>query len=83
MGDIMIKSDTRKKITRERSLVIIEEVLNKYNETLFKNKDIKEYKSSIQGMNAIQSAWSKAFDHDKLQIVASIDLEEYIDKDNI
>lgn len=79
----MIKSDTRKRITQERSLFILEEILNKYNESLFKNKDAKEYKSFVQGMSAIQSAWNKAFDQDRLQIVASIDLEEYIDKDNI
>lgn len=79
----MIKSDARKRITKERSLVIFEEILNKYNETLFKNKDVKEYKSFVQGMSAIQSTWKKAFDQDRLQIVASIDLEEYIDKDNI
>lgn len=62
------------KITHERSLVILEELLNKYNETLFENKDRKDYKSFPLGMMAIQSAWIKAFDDDRMRIIGCIDL---------
>lgn len=76
-----LNRDIKNEITHERSLIILEEILNKYDETLFENKNKKEYKSFVLGISAIQSAWKKAFDNDRLQIVASIDLEEYIDKD--
>ncbi|MDU3409995.1 hypothetical protein [Clostridium sp.] len=79
----MSKENNRKCISPKRSLEVMEEILNKYNETLFKNKDTGEYKSLPTALKSIQLAWDKAFDKDRLQIMASIDSKEYIDKDNI
>lgn len=72
----MIYDVKKTKITHKRSLVILEELLNKYNETLFENKDKKEYKSFLLAMTAIQSAWKKAFDDDRMRIIGCIDLKE-------
>lgn len=70
----MIYDVKKTKITHKRSLVILEELLNKHNETLFENKDKKEYKSFTLGMMAIQSAWREAFDDDRMRIIGCIDL---------
>lgn len=72
----------RKNITHGRSLVLMEEVLNKYNETLFKNKDTKEYKSFPLAMMSVQKAWEKSFDKDRLKIIACMDQKEYIKEIN-
>lgn len=71
-----LNRDIENEITHERSLIILEELLNKYNETLFENKDKKEYKSFTLGMMTIQSAWREAFDDDRMRIIGCIYLKE-------